>query len=264
MNTDVIAAAATNLRNAAHSGAPCAPVRELFDPTDLETAYAVQLRNVEADVAEGRRIVGRKIGLTNPAVQAQLGVDQPDFGTLFSDMAYADGVEIDSGRLLQPRVEAEVALVLDAGLTGPDINVLDVMAATAFALPALEIVDSRITDWDIGITDTIADNGSSALFVVGSSPTPLDSVDLRQVTMTMAVNDETKSEGNGAACLDNPLHAAVWLARALVEVDAPLQAGDIVLTGALGPMVSVGPGDAVTARIEGLGEVSTRFSADAS
>lgn len=255
-----IAAAAERLRSAEDSGVPCAPIRDLFDPSDLSSAYAVQQHNVAAGVAGGRRIVGRKVGLTNPVVQAQLGVDQPDFGTLFADMAYADGVEIDSGRLIQARIEAEAALVLEADLPSERISIVELIRATDFALPALEIVDSRIIDWDIGITDTIADNGSSALFVVGNSPVPLAAVDLRAVAMSMTVNGEVASEGTGAACLDNPLNAALWLANAMVANGTPLTAGDIVLTGALGPMVSVKPGDHVEADMSGLGRIETRFS----
>ncbi|MGI9599294.1 MAG: 2-keto-4-pentenoate hydratase [Acidimicrobiales bacterium] len=257
-----MAEVASRLYEAEASRTPIAPIRDAFGAGDLSTAYAVQLANVERGIAAGRRVVGRKIGLTNPAVQTQLGVDQPDFGTLFADMAYADGVEIDSTRLIQPRVEAEVALVLAQDLAGDQINVLDLLRATAYALPALEIVDSRISDWDIRITDTIADNGSSALFVVGNSPVPLDAVDLRSISMSMRVNDQVVSEGGGAACLDNPLHAAIWLANAMVDNGSPLRAGDVVLTGALGPMVSTGPGDQVVAEMTGLGTVHTAFSAD--
>ncbi len=260
-NDQTVAEAAEALRRAEADRTPIAPIRDRFAADDIDGAYAVQATNVAAGLAAGRRIVGRKVGLTNPVVQQQLGVDQPDFGTLFADMASADGVEIDSGRLIQPRVEAEVALVLAEDLDQQTITIIDLLRATAYALPSLEIVDSRIQDWDIRITDTVADNGSSAMFVVGNTPVPLSAVDLRAVTMTMKVNDEVASQGNGAACLDNPLHAAIWLADAMVANDTPLRAGDVVLTGALGPMVSVGPGDTVWAEITGLGTVETRFSA---
>ncbi len=252
--------AADRLRRASVDRVPCEPIRDLIPVEDLEAAYAVQSTNVAADVASGRRIVGRKVGLTNPAVQQQLGVDQPDFGTLFSDMAYADGVEVPFSRLLQPRVEAEVALVLDDDLDEAELNVIDIINATGYVLPALEIVDSRIANWDIRITDTIADNGSSALYVVGSRPVSLGDVDLREVAMTMELNGERASWGNGAACLQNPLNAAVWLANTLVRIGTPLRAGDIVLTGALGPMVGVKAGDSVIATISGLGSVRASFS----
>lgn len=259
--SDAITEAAKRLADAAETGVPCSPIRDLIPVDRLDDAYAVQRHTIDAGVAAGRRIVGRKVGLTNPVVQAQLGVDQPDFGTLFSDMAYADGVEIPSSRLLHPRVEAEVALVLDGDLDCGSHNVIDIINATAYALPALEIVDSRIADWDIRITDTIADNGSSALYVVGSRPVSLGDVDLVEVEMTMLVNGQEASSGTGAACLGNPLNAAVWLADTLCRLGTPLEAGDVVLTGALGPMVSVQPGDHVVATITGLGTVRTAFSA---
>ncbi|MGW1927623.1 2-keto-4-pentenoate hydratase, partial [Streptomyces massasporeus] len=194
-------------------------------------AYAVQRLHVERGIAAGRRPVGRKIGLTSPAVQRQLGVDRPDFGALFADMAVPEGRPIAPGRLLQPKAEAEVALVLGTDLPHGDPTVADLLRATAFALPALEIVDSRIADWDITIVDTVADNASCGLYVLGGTPVPLDRVDLRAVTMTLAKNGETVSEGTGADCLGSPLTAALWLASTLAGLGDPLRAGDVVLTG---------------------------------
>ncbi|WP_343243895.1 fumarylacetoacetate hydrolase family protein [Streptomyces sp. SID13726] len=253
--------AADLLAEAARTGAPCPPVRQLFeDGGDLQTAYAVQQLNVRRGLDAGRRIVGRKIGLTSAAVQRQLGVDQPDFGALFADMAVPDGGEVAVGRLLQPKVEAEVALVLGQDLPHRECTVVDVLRAVDFALPALEIVDSRIADWDISLVDTVADNASCGLYVLGATPVPLTAIDLRAVTMTMTRGGETVSEGNGAACLGSPLNAAVWLARALAERGDPLRAGDLVLTGALGPMVPAAPGDVFDARIPGLGSVQVGFA----
>jgi 2-keto-4-pentenoate hydratase len=261
MSNEAVSEAARLLREAEATTTPCAPVRELLGTDDVDAAYAVQAANLELAVAGGRRVVGRKIGLTNPVVQQQLGVDQPDFGTLFADMGVADGVTIDSARVIQPRAEAEIALVLGSDLDRTDNAVLDVLAAVDHALPALEIVDSRITDWDIGIVDTVADNGSSALFVVGSSPRRLAEFDIRAVPMTMTVNGEAASRGAGSSCLENPLEATIWLANTLAGLGTPLRAGDLVLTGALGPMVAVGPGDEVSADLGPLGTVTTRFSA---
>lgn len=258
---EAVAQAAERLRIAAQSGVPCEPVRDLLGLEDLSGAYAVQQYNVDLDLANGRRVIGRKIGLTSPAVQAQLGVDQPDFGTLFADMLYAEGVEIPFGRLLQPKAEAEVALILDEDLDHERHSVLDIINATAYALPALEIVDSRIVDWNIRATDTIADNGSSALLVIGSQPRSLADVDVRGIEMSMTKNGSAASSGSGAACLGNPLNAAVWLADQLALLGNPLRAGDIVLTGALGPMVSVEPGDSVVADLGALGAVGASFSA---
>ncbi|MGW1620435.1 2-keto-4-pentenoate hydratase [Streptomyces sp. NPDC002172] len=253
--------AADLLAEAARSGAACPPVRHLFDGGgDMETAYAVQQVNVRRGQQAGRRIVGRKIGLTSPAVQRQLGVDQPDFGALFADMAVPDGGQVPAGRLLQPKVEAEVALVLGRDLPERECTLVDVLRAVDFALPALEIVDSGVAGWDISLVDTVADNASCGLYVLGGTPVPLDRVDLRAVTMTMERNGEAASEGTGAACLGSPLNAAVWLASALAERGDPLRAGDLVLTGALGPMAPAAPGDTFEARIPDLGSVRVGFA----
>ncbi|MGW1536937.1 2-keto-4-pentenoate hydratase [Streptomyces aureus] len=261
---DAVVKAAAALQEAARCGVPCAPVRSLLPEADVETAYAVQRLHFERAVAEGRRPVGRKIGLTSPAVQHQLGVDQPDFGTLFADMAVPEGQPIAPGRLLQPKIEAEVALVLGADLPHREPTVADLLRATAFALPALEIVDSRIVNWDITIVDTVADNASCGLFVLGGTPVPLDRVDLRAATMNLTRNGESVSRGTGADCLGSPLTAALWLASTLAGLGDPLKAGDILLTGALGPMVLAGEGDEFTAHIEGLGMVTAAFASAAS
>ncbi|MEU4410049.1 fumarylacetoacetate hydrolase family protein [Streptosporangium sp. NPDC023963] len=258
--TDVHAEAADRLLEAARSGKPCAPVRETLPSRSAETGYAVQEINTRRALDEGRRLVGRKIGLTSAAVQRQLGVDRPDFGMLFADMAYLDGLPVPTGRFLQPRVEAEVALVLGDDLEGGPFTVADVIRAVDFALPAIEIVDSRIAGWDITLVDTIADNASSGAFVLGNTPVSLRGLDLRLAGMTMNRRGQEVSTGAGAACLGHPLNAAVWLADALGGTDFPLRAGDVVLTGALGPMVDVEPGDAFEAHIEGLGSVRTVFS----
>ncbi|MFE1768004.1 2-keto-4-pentenoate hydratase [Streptomyces angustmyceticus] len=262
-STGAVAHAAAVLDEAARAGVPCPPVRHLLPDADIEAAYAVQRLNVERGIAAGRRPVGRKIGLTSPAVQRQLGVDRPDFGALFADMAVPEGQLIALGRLLQPKIEAEVALVLGADLPHRDPTVADLLRATAFALPALEIVDSRIAGWDINIADTVADNASCGLFVLGGTPVPLDRVGLRGVRMTLTRNGETVSQGTGADCLGSPLTAALWLASTLARLGEPLRAGDIVLTGALGPMAVAAAGDEFTARIEGLGTVTTAFAASA-
>ncbi|MFG2820901.1 2-keto-4-pentenoate hydratase [Kitasatospora sp. NPDC048365] len=253
--------AAERLTEAARTLTPCAPVRDLFaGGGDLEAAYAVQQLNVRRALGSGRRLVGRKIGLTSVAVQRQLGVDRPDFGALFADMAVPDGGEVPTGRLLQPKVEAEVALVLGHDLPDRDCTVADVLRAVDVALPALEIVDSRIADWDISLVDTVADNASCGLYVLGTTPVPIEAVDLGAVTMTMTRGGRTVSEGSGADCLGSPLNAAAWLAAALAERGDPLRAGDLVLTGALGPMSPASPGDEFEARISGLGSVAVRFA----
>lgn len=196
--TDACTEAAALLSDAARTGIPCRPVRNLLgSDNDLDLAYKVQQINVEAALASGRRISGKKIGLTSPAVQAQLGVDQPDFGTLFVDMEVGDGVEIDPSLLLQPRVEAEIALVLEDDLDKGEHSFLDIVGAAAYAVPAIEVVDSRIAGWDITIVDTVADNASCGLYVVGGRPVPLAAIDLPAIEMRMMINDAQVSEGTG-------------------------------------------------------------------
>jgi 2-keto-4-pentenoate hydratase len=256
---DVIEQAASRLREAAETGRACAPVAPLLPAGDIKAAYSVQEINTRAGLAAGRRLVGRKIGLTSAAVQRQLGVDRPDYGMLFADMSIDDGAEVAADLVLQPRIEAEVALVLELDLPEERNSFADIIAATAFALPCLEIVGSRIQDWKIGIVDTIADNASSGAFVLGSSPRPLTSLDLRLCGMVLEKNGEPISTGVGQACLGSPLNAARWLADTMARAGRPLKAGDIILTGALGPMTPVAAGDAIDARINGLGRVGVRF-----
>lgn len=256
--TEAFEAVAARLRGA-YSGATLPPLREALEPTDAAGAYAVQAINTRHWLGEGRRIVGRKVGLTAKAVQAQLGVDQPDFGVLFADMAIPDGGTLDPARVIQPKAEAEVAIVLDSDLALPDATAEHVAAATRHAVAAIEIVDSRIADWKISFADTVADNGSSAFFVLGSAPRPLPGLDLYTCGMVLEVNDAVVSLGAGAACLGHPLEAAAWLARTLARAGEPLRAGDVILTGALGPMVALQPGDRVVARIGGLGSVGFTY-----
>lgn len=252
------------LWNAQQRRKPCPPVRERFegktDQAQTALAYAVQQVNVARHLSAGRRVVGRKIGLTSPAVQKQLGVDRPDFGALLDDMAIVDGEPIDTSRLLQPKVEAEIALVLGRDLTRERHTVADLIGATAHALAAIEVVDSRVADWNIRYVDTVADNASAGLFVLGTQPVALANLDLAGLMMRMSQGEETVSQGNGAACLGNPLNAARWLADTLVQLGTPLKAGDIVLTGALGPMATVKAGQTYTAQIDGFAPVRAIFS----
>nr|WP_252393751.1 fumarylacetoacetate hydrolase family protein [Candidatus Rhodoblastus alkanivorans] len=248
------------LFDAGRLGSPCAPIRDLLPEGALDLAYAAQEINTRRGLEKGRRLVGRKIGLTSLAVQKQLGVDQPDYGMLFDDMAVPDGWEISRKQLIQPKVEAEVAFVLDRDLDQERLTMTDVLRAVAFALPAIEVVDSRIADWKIGILDTIADNASSGLYVLGATPKKLEALDLRGAGMVMESAGEPVSVGAGAACLGDPLTAMLWLAKTMARVGRPLKAGDTVLSGALGPMAAVKWGDVFEARIEGLGSVRAAFA----
>jgi len=252
--------AASRLRLAQDNLTPCAPVRELLASTDLRAAYDVQALNNDLHIAKGQRPAGWKIGLTSLAVQQQLGVDQPDFGRLFADAETFDDLPASPSRLLQPRVEAEVAFVLEVDLAQYPVRAVDVLCATAFVVPAIEIVASRISNWDINIVDTIADNASSGSYVVGSHPTLLSAVDLREVVMEMHGPPGVVSRGSGAACLGHPVNAVVWLANKMIELGSPLRAGDLVLSGALGPMTDVQPGGTYEATITTLGSVRARFA----
>ena len=252
---------AERLRVAYGSGA-IPPLRDGLDPTDAVGAYAVQAANTAHWVAEGRRIVGRKVGLTAKSVQAQLGVDQPDFGVLFGDMQVPDGSELLASRVLQPKAEAEVAIILAKDIDDMDATADAVAAAVGSVVAAIEIVDSRIADWKITFADTVADNGSSAFYVLGSGSKPLEGLDLWTCGMALEVNGAVVSLGAGVACLGHPLNAAAWLARTLAARGEPLRKGDVVLTGALGPMVAITPGDQVKATIGGLGTVSFTYRED--
>lgn len=250
--------AAERLRHAAETSTPCGPVRDVVGTaTDVAVGYAIQEVNLRHAIAAGRRVSGRKIGLTSEAVQRQLGVDRPDFGTLFADTEYGDGIALDAHRLLQPRAEAEVALVLERDLDIEQPTFNDVVRATAYALPSIEVVDSRVAGWDIRFVDTVADNASCGLYVLGARPVPLSAVDLRTVPMRMTIDGAEVSTGVGAACLGHPVQAARWLAATMVALGTPLRAGDVVMTGALGPMRPIGPGNRVEADFGPLGTVTT-------
>jgi 2-keto-4-pentenoate hydratase len=244
----------------AYTGALLPPIRSRFDAGDMGAAYAIQQQQIAHWMGQGRRPVGRKIGLTSPAVQKQLGVAEPDFGQLFADMVYGTGETVPMARLQQPRVEAEIALILSRDLDIEHATVADVIAAVGCVLPALEVVGSRIAGWNIDIVDTIADNASSGVLVLGGPAQRLEGLDLIDCAMTMTINGKAVSNGYGRDCLGGPLNAAVWLARRSRELGRPLREGELVMTGALGPMVSVQAGDVVQATIAGLGHVGVQFA----
>jgi len=256
---DAIAAAARRLMTASSELRACEPVRELLPDGGVEDGYVVQqLVHAMTDHPE-RRQVGRKIGLTSPAVQAQMKVDRPDFGVLFADMVYGDDQPIVHAELLQPRVEAEVAFVLGRDLPDRPVIASDVIGATEYVVAAIEVVDSRIRDWDITIFDTVADNASSGCFVLGGAPRHLGDIDLHDAAMQVTSGGVEVSRGVGSACLGHPVNAVVWLANTLAERGAPLRAGEVVLSGALGPLVPAMAGQVYAASIDGLGSVRARF-----
>ncbi|MBR9859339.1 2-keto-4-pentenoate hydratase [bacterium] len=247
--------AAERLWQASKSKQVCEPIRDLIGPQNIEDAYKTQAINTEKRIAEGAKKVGCKIGLTSFAVQKQLGVDQPDYGMLFQDMQINPGETIAWNDLIQGKAEAEIAFVMKSGIEG-EINADSFKAAIDYASVSIEIVGSRVRDWDIKIADTIADNASASHFVLGNEKVDAANLDLVNCTMQLKVNGEIASEGKGEACMGSPLNAAVWLAKTMADLGAPLSKGDIILTGALGPMVALKPGDQVSAKIEGLGEVN--------
>nr|WP_026918994.1 fumarylacetoacetate hydrolase family protein [Gordonia shandongensis] len=252
--------AAQRLLTALRTRQACAPVRDLIGAVDLPAAYRVQERLTAGRVAGGATIVGRKIGLTSDAVQQQMGVDQPDFGVLFDDMAYDDGALVPTDTLLQPKAEAEIGFVLSEDLADGDLGLAQIRGAVAYGVPAIEICDSRIDGWDIAFADTVADNASSGVYVLGTVRKTLDEFDPVDTTMSMVINGEEVSTGTGAACLGDPLNAVAWLAKAARDFGEPLRAGQVILSGALGPMRPLASGDEVTVEIGGLGSVGARFS----
>lgn len=255
-----IAALADSLFEARVQRRPVDPLTARAPELSLRDAYTVSEINLKRRISQGgARLIGKKIGLTSRAVQKQLGVSEPDFGWLTSDMNVPLGESVPLGSLLFPRVEGETAFVLKRGLRGPGVTVADVIRATDFVLPCIEIIDSRVKDWKIKIQDTVADNASSALFVLGTEPKRLREADLRLAGMALRVNGEVLSTGSGAACLDHPCLAVAWLANKLGEFGSGLDAGDVILSGAFGPVVPVTANAHVEVEISGLGRVSCHF-----
>ncbi|MDS9471409.1 2-keto-4-pentenoate hydratase [Sporosarcina pasteurii] len=225
----------------------------------VEEAYAIQLENIERKVAQGQTIVGKKIGLTSKAMQDLLGVDEPDYGHLLDSMVVENGNAVPKDKVLQPRVEGEIAFVLKEDLKGPNVTTLDVLQATDYILPAIEVVDSRVKDWKIKLEDTIADNASSAFYALGGKPVKIEDVDLELVGMVLLKNGKLVNTGVGAAALGNPAQCVAWLANRLADFDIPLRKGEVILSGALSAAVDAEEGDTFTARFAHLGEVSIHF-----
>lgn len=232
---------------------------ELAALADAEAAYRVQRLNVDRRLAEGGRITGRKIGLTSPAVQAQLKVDEPDYGFLFADMDLTGESEISTGPLAQPRIEAEIAFVIARDLPA-DLTPDQAASYVDHAVVAAEIVDSAVLDWRIGIRETVADNASAGRYVLASERLSLASFDPTAAVMRMSRNGQEVSTGTGAACMGGPLLALCWLARAAAGRGMPVRAGEVILSGALGPMVPVTAGDVFEIRVDAVAPLSVRFA----
>ncbi|MDN7903247.1 2-oxopent-4-enoate hydratase [Burkholderia diffusa] len=242
-----------------HARAPVAPLSSRPRRLSLDDAYRIQQRFIERRIERGETVVGKKIGVTSQAVQDMLNVRQPDFGILLSGMHYAAGEAIATESLIAPRAEGEIAFILARDLRGPGIDRTDVIAATAAVAPCFEIVDSRIRDWAIRIEDTVADNASCGVYVLGEARVDPRTLDLAACDMTIEKNGERVAQGRGDAALGHPADAVAWLANTLAEYDVPLLAGEIVLSGSLAKLIPVTAGDALSMHISGIGSCDVRF-----
>jgi 2-keto-4-pentenoate hydratase len=252
-------ALAHSLLGAYASGAPIRPLTEGTADLTVDDAYTIQQIQMSHRIGSGAKVIGYKIGLTSAAMRQQMGVHEPDFGHLLTDMSRPADAPLPTGDFLQPRAEPEIALVLGRRLAGPRVSVSDIIAATDYAVAAIEIVDSRIADWKIGLIDTIADNASSGGFVLGQAPLRLDQVDLALTGCVLRLSGRIAATGAGAAVLGSPLLAATWLANELLSRGAEIGAGHIILTGSMTAAIPVGPGDAVTATFDRFGSVTAIF-----
>jgi 2-keto-4-pentenoate hydratase len=251
-------AIADRLRAAERDRAPIAPLTESYPDLEPADAYAIQLRNIRRRSAP---VVGHKVGLTSAAMQQMMGVDEPDYGHLLADMRLAESQPADAGRYCYPRVEIEVAFVLGADLPGSDCGEADVLEATEALVPAIELIDSRILDWRISLPDTIADNASSAGFVLGQARVDPAAVDIRGIDATLWSGGQVVAHGRSDAILGNPAKAVAWLARSVARYGVRLRAGHIILPGACDRAVDARPGDEFHAEFTGLGTVSLSFAA---
>ncbi|TDL72494.1 2-keto-4-pentenoate hydratase [Rhodococcus qingshengii] len=251
--------AATALMEAEKEKKPIAPFTSSTEEISVDDAYKIQLYQIRRKVENGAAIVGKKIGLTSKAMQEMLNVNEPDYGHLLNDMMYGDGDTISLNKFIQPRIEFEIAFVLKRDLTGPGVTMNDVIDATDYVVPALEIIDSRIKDWQIKFEDTVADNGSSAGAIIGSTNAKLDDLDLAKVAMTVSRNGEFLDSAFGSAVMGHPAEAVAWLANALGSYGISLYAGEVILSGALSKAIPIEDGDTFTAEFEQIGVVTATF-----
>jgi 2-keto-4-pentenoate hydratase len=255
-----IAEAQKHLLESVEKQQPVSPLTEQFPDLTIDEAYHVQLNIINQKVRNGRQIVGKKIGLTSVAMQQLLGVNQPDYGHLLDNMDMTGRESVPMSGLFEPKVEGELAFVLKKNLQGPSVDIEDVLAATDYVLPSLEVVDSRIANWKIKLTDTIADNASSGLFILGNERFSIKDLDLTKVEMNLYKNGELINSGTGQDVLGHPAACVAWLANKLYEYGITLKAGEIILSGAISAAVSIKEGDQITADFNRLGKVKTSFS----
>ena len=259
MSQDLIQHYGDELYHALTTRTPIAPLSSRGPAFSLEDAYRVQQRFIERRLQAGESVIGKKIGLTSRAVMNMLGVDQPDFGQLLSGMLYNDGESVPVSSLIAPRAEGEIAFVLKRDLIGPGLTAADVLAATEGVMACFEVVDSRIADWNIQIQDTVADNDSCGVFVLGNQLVSPRGLDLSLVGMALEKNGELVATGAGAASLGHPVNAMVWLANKLGSLGIPLKAGEVILSGSLAALVPVKAGDSLHMSLGGLGSCTVRF-----
>lgn len=262
MDTATRAEAAQRLLDAYASRKPVEPLIERYPDMTVVDSYEIQQTQIRLRTAAGAKIRGHKVGLTSPAMQRQLGVDQPDYGVLLDDMFHPENTRVDITQFIHPRIEPEIAFVLAKPLRGPGVTVADAAAAVDFVLPALEIIDSRIADWKISFRDTVADNAASGALVLGSTPVRLSATDLRLSGCVMHRNGRVVGSGAGGAVLGSPLNSLAWLANTIGPLGVTLEPGHVVLPGSITASVPAYGGDTFSAVFAGIGTVTVAFSAD--
>jgi 2-keto-4-pentenoate hydratase len=252
-------AAANLLIEAEETRVATGPLIDHFPSIEVEDAYEIQLLQIRKKLAAGRLVRGHKVGLSSPAMQRMMGVNEPDYGHLLDDMFVFENTSIDISALLQPRAEFELAFVLREALPAPGCTVADVLRNTAYVAPSIEIIDSRIRDWKISLCDTIADNASSARVVLGGHAKPIAGLDLKLIAAIATKNGEIVETGATGAVLGNPAIAVAWLANKVQQFGVTLEAGHVVLPGSCTKAIDVAAGDVITAEFSGLGTVTVSF-----
>ncbi|WP_018180647.1 2-keto-4-pentenoate hydratase [Jongsikchunia kroppenstedtii] len=259
MATQTIVECASAIADAHRTGRPIAPISVRHPDLTVDDAYQIQLTQVRGWESDGATVKGYKVGLSSAATQRQLGVSQPDFGHLTDTMFFLDAAEIAADRFIDPRVEPEIAFILGRDLRGPGVTAADAMNAIAWVTPALEIIDSRIRDWEIGIVDTVADNASSGGVVLGSRRTAAVAIDMRCIGGILSIGGVVVDTGATGAVLGSPINALVWLANVMGERGVTLRAGGVILPGSISAAHPVVPGDVATVTFDGLGSATARF-----
>ena len=257
-----VATITESLLEAYETKVPVTPLTTTNPDITVDEAYHIQLAQIERKVAQGDIIVGKKIGLTSKVMQEMFNVSEPDYGHILASMVLEDGAEVSLNNLIQPKIEFELAFVLKEDIQGPNVTEEQIIAATDYVVPAFEIIDSRIKDWQIRFEDTVADNGSSAYAILGGKPTRIEELDLETLGMNVLKNGHYIDHATGAAVMGNPVRAVVWLANALGKYNIGLKKGEFALSGALTAAITVNPGDTYTADFAHLGSIQVTFKGD--